>query len=196
MSTLFDGPVGAFDVIVLAIIVVSAVMSLGRGMIREGFSIISFAAGVVAMLYARKFLRGPLEAILPESWPPLVAQIIPVVVGFFAAYGLAAFIGGRLARLIHSSPEIGLIDRIAGAAFGIARGLLAAVVFVLLMKQVLPEDATPTFVSRSRSYPVLEGIATWVEARFPALVEKAHDVIVAPISEDLKSTAPTPGADR
>lgn len=195
MSTLFDGPIGAFDIIVLAIIVVSMVMSLGRGLIREASSVISFIIGGAAAWYAVKFLRAPLESIIPDSWPDITASVVLVVVGFFAAYSLAAFVGGRLSRLIHSSPEIGLVDRMAGAAFGIARGLLAAVLFVLLMKQVLPEDATPTFVSRSRSYPVLEGIATWVESHFPGFVEKARDTVVAPTDENQKVPAPKPGAD-
>ena len=34
-----------FDFVVLAVIVVSAVMSLGRGLIREAFSVISFIIG-------------------------------------------------------------------------------------------------------------------------------------------------------
>ena len=47
--------------------------------------------------------------------PPV---LVGAVVGFLAAYSLAAFLGGRLSKLIHSSPEIGVIDRIVKEPVG------------------------------------------------------------------------------
>ncbi|MEZ5936629.1 MAG: CvpA family protein [Hyphomonadaceae bacterium] len=165
----------------LAIIVVSAVMSLGRGLIREASSVASFVVGGLAAYYALMFFQKPLASIMPKGWPSITPGAILVVVGFLAAYSLAAFLGGRISRVIHSSPEIGLVDRLAGAAFGVARGVLAAVLFVLLMKQVLPEDAAPTFVSRSQSYPLLNVAATWLEEHVPGFVEKARETITSPV---------------
>lgn len=163
----------AFDVIILAVIVVSAVMSLGRGLIREAFSVISFIIGGLAAYYALQFFKGPLSSIIPKDWPTVTPSAILVVVGFLAAYSLAAFVGGRLSKLIHASPEIGVVDRIAGAAFGVVRGVLAAILFVLLMHQVLPESDTPAFVSKAHSYPYLNDAATWIQKQVPGLVEGA-----------------------
>lgn len=168
----------AFDVIILAVIVVSAVMSLGRGLIREAFSVISFIIGGLAAYFALQTFREPLASVIPADWPSITPSAILVVVGFLAAYSLAAFIGGRLSKLIHASPEIGVVDRLAGAAFGVVRGVLAAILFVLLMHQVLPEADTPTFVSKARSYPYLNDAASWIQERVPGFVEGAAEAAV------------------
>jgi membrane protein required for colicin V production len=180
VSGLFESAVSVFDVIILAVIVVSAVMSLGRGLIREAFSVISFIIGGLAAYYCMVFFEKPLASIIPKSWPSVTPSAILVVIGFLAAYSLAAFLGGRLSKLIHSSPEIGVIDRIAGALFGVVRGILAAILFVLLMQQVLPDNATPSFVAKAQSYKYLNGAASWIRDNIPGFVARASETIKEP----------------
>ena len=189
MSDLFQGPLSPFDLVILAVVVVSAVMSLGRGLIREASSVISFIIGGIVAWIALALFHEPLSSVIPESWPPITAAALLIIVGFLAAYSLAAFVGGRLSRLIHASPEIGLIDRLAGAAFGVARGLLAAVLFVLLMQQVLPDDAMPSFISRSQSYRLLDVAASWIRDIVPGFVEKARDTIATSPLESVDDTS-------
>ena len=182
MSALFEGPVTWFDVIVVAVIVVSAVMSLGRGLVREAFSVVSFivgfAVGMVTLTYLEPILRGLIAPKATGIDP--VAAGITFGIGFLAAYVAAAFLGGRLSKLIHSSPEIGVLDRLTGAAFGIARGVLAMILFILLMQQVIPENATPQEIAKSRSYPYLSGAASWIRSTVPGFVKSATDVIREP----------------
>lgn len=182
MADLFSGPIGAFDVIVVAVIVVSAIMSLGRGLIREATSVISFIIGGLVAYYALVLFEEPVAAVLPKDWPSIAPAAILVVVGFLAAYSLAAFLGARVSKLIHSNPEIGLVDRLAGAVFGVARGLLAVILFILLMQQVLPDEATPQFVADSKSYELLSGAAEWIRDHVPGFVDRARDTIEQPVS--------------
>jgi len=182
VADLFQGPLSAFDIIVLAVIVVSAVMSLGRGLIREASSVISFIIGGLAAYYALVLLERPLASVIPDSLPAITPSAILVVLGFLAAYSLAAYLGGRLSKLIHSSPEIGLVDRLAGAVFGVARGALAVILFILLMQQVLPAEATPRFVAESRFFPYADAAASWIRDHVPGFVDRARETIEAPVS--------------
>jgi membrane protein required for colicin V production len=182
VADLFSGPLSAFDIIVLAVIVVSAVMSLGRGLIREASSVISFIIGGLAAYYALVLFEKPLASIMPASWPEITPSAICVVIGFLVAYSLAAYVGGRLSKLIHSSPEIGLVDRLAGAVFGVFRGALAIILFILLMQQVLPEEATPRFVADSRFFPYADAAAGWIRDHVPGFVDRARDTIESPVS--------------
>ncbi|HEV7691230.1 MAG TPA: CvpA family protein [Hyphomonadaceae bacterium] len=172
-----------FDAVVLAVIVLSAVMSLGRGLIREAFSVMSFVIGGLAAFYALAFFEKPLKGVISPKDESMIPAAILVVVGFIAAYSLAAFLGGRLSKLIHSSPEIGVIDRIAGAVFGIFRGLLASILFVLLMQQILPENATPQPIAKSYSYPYLSGAASWIRSTVPGFVKSATEAIREPVPD-------------
>jgi membrane protein required for colicin V production len=172
-----------FDAVVLAVIVLSAVMSLGRGLIREAFSVISFVIGGLAAFYALAFFEKPLKGVISPNDESMIPAAILVVVGFIAAYSLAALLGGRLSKLIHNSPEIGVIDRIAGAVFGIFRGLLASILFVLLMQQVLPENATPQPIAKSYVYPYLSGAAGWIRSTVPGFVKSATEAIREPVPD-------------
>lgn len=183
MSDLVESPGLWFDIAILCIVIVSAVMSLGRGLIREAFSVISFIIGGLAAYYCVVLFEKPLAGVIPKGWPSITPSAILVVVGFLAAYSLAAFLGGRLSKLIHSSPEIGVIDRIAGAAFGVVRALLAAILFVLLMQQVLPDNATPSFVAKAQSYKYLNGAASWIRGNIPGFVARASETIKEPVSD-------------
>lgn len=180
MSDLFEATLQPFDIIIVAVIVVSAVMALGRGLIREAFSVVSFIIGGVVAYYCVVLFRQPLDDLIPDSWPSITSTAILVVVGFMAAYSLAAFVGGRLSKLIHAAPEIGVMDRLAGAAFGVLRGVLAAVLFVLLMHEVLP-NATPNFIIKSRSYEYLGVAANWIRDYVPDFVERASTTIQEPL---------------
>lgn len=177
-----------FDIVVLAVIVISAVMSLGRGLIREAFSVISFIIGGLAAFYALAFFEGPLKSIISPNADSMVPAAILVVVGFLVAYSLAAFVGGRLSKLIHASPEIGVVDRIAGAAFGIARGALAAVLFILLMQQVMTDNATPAPIAKAYTYPYLSGAAGWIRDTVPGFVQGATEAVRPQAPETAGST--------
>ncbi len=171
----------AFDLILLIVIVVSMVMSLGRGLIREAASVLSFIVGGIVGFIFMQLLGGVVRPLLPDSWSDLVPAVILFLLGFLVAYSLAAFIGGRLSRLVHSSPEIGLLDRLAGAAFGVARGILGGILFVLLVQQVLPEDSMPSWLVSAYSYDFLEPAASWIRDTIPGFVEKAGEAIAEPV---------------
>jgi membrane protein required for colicin V production len=178
-----------FDIVVLAVIVVSAVMSLGRGLIREAFSVISFLIGGLAAFYALAFFEAPLKGIIsPNDDESMIPAAILVIVGFLAAYSLAAFVGGRLSKLIHASPEIGVVDRLAGAVFGIARGALASILFILLMQQVVQDNATPAPIAKAYTYPYLSGAAGWIRNTVPGFVQSATEAVRTPATEGAEGT--------
>ena len=90
-------PPWVFDVVVIAVIILSAVMSIGRGLIREAFSVISFLIGGLSAWLCIKLFQAPLaQVIAPNDPKSMVPGLILFAVGFLAAYGLAAFIGQRL----------------------------------------------------------------------------------------------------
>ncbi|ACT59633.1 CvpA family protein [Hirschia baltica] len=175
MEEFAGSQITAFDVIVVAIIVVSAIMSLSRGLVREASSILSFIAGGIAALFLVKFFGEPARALVPGDWPKVTADIILGVIGFVGVYIAAGWFGSQLAKLIHTSPQIGSLDRIAGAIFGAARGMLAIVLFVLLMHMMIPKDNTPALIANSKLYPYADNAATWFSENFPGFVQQAKD---------------------
>ena len=165
-----------FDGLVIALIAVSALMGFARGFLREVSSIVAFAVAAIAAYLAVLNLQDMAAEALPSDWPPAAVNAILAIVVFSVAFIIAAWIGNSLAKAAHKSAEIGALDRIFGLAFGAARGAFAAALGILIIRFIIPADATPTGVLEGATYPFLSAAADWLESFFPT--------VEAPLPED------------
>ncbi len=117
-----------FDYVVLAVLAVSVLLGLWRGVVGE---ILALLAWVVAFLVARA------EAAEVANWLP--AQIGDPALRLAAAYAVvvvAVLLGFALVRLLLKlllrAAGLGLLDRLLGGAFGAFRGVLVVLVAVLV----------------------------------------------------------------
>jgi membrane protein required for colicin V production len=117
-----------FDWIVIAVVVASALFAFLRGIIKE---LLALAAWVVGLGAALVF-AGPLGAQLPEirNYPSLryVLAFVAILVAVLVAGALLAWALRGGARAI----GLGFVDRGLGAMFGVARGLLVVLIFVII----------------------------------------------------------------
>jgi membrane protein required for colicin V production len=164
-------PPWVFDVVVVAIVILSAVMSIGRGLIRETFSILAFIIGGISAYLCISLFQEPLGQVLSPDRPSVAPAVILFLVGFLVAYVLAAFLGARLSKLFNESPEIGLFDRLAGALLGVVKGVVACVLFIVLLHQVVPAGQEPPEIAKSQSYPLLDGAAGWIGGGLSGVIE-------------------------
>lgn len=118
----------AFDYAVLGVLAASLLLGAWRGVTSE---VLALAGWVVGFLVARAY-AGDVAA-LYERWladPTMryAAGFATVVVGVLVVFGI-----GRLAlSMLLRAVGLGLIDRLLGAAFGVLRGVVVALVGVLL----------------------------------------------------------------
>ena len=118
----------AFDLVVIGVVALSALLAFVRGFVRVT---VSLAAWVVAALAAIHFSE-PLGAVLPDFGGAPATRYVAA----FALIAIAVLIAGavtgwllwRLVRVIGLGP----VDRVLGAVVGVARGLLLVVLAVLL----------------------------------------------------------------
>lgn len=173
MLEMFTG----FDAIVIGVVIVSAIMAFARGFLRELATLGAFIAALAAAYYARVFLKNAVVGLLPENVHPLAADAILVITAFVIVYVTVAWFGQHLSKNIHGGEGIGLFDHIAGLVFGIARGGVALVFFVVLLNLALADDRVPPFIQKSFAYPYLKGVASLVtgEAREAAAVPQTAE---------------------
>jgi len=149
------------DYALLTIVGLSAMYSVFRGFIREVLSLVSW---VLAFWIAIKF-----SADLAESFTGFIA--IPEIrfISAFLLIFLAIMIGGIfISRLIVTLLQVGglrAFDRLIGAGFGVARGIVIVTVLVLLGSQS-PLTGEPAW-QQSRMVPYLQRVATWASDRIP-----------------------------
>lgn len=117
------------DWIFLAILLVSLVVGAWRGLVYEVLSLLNWiAAFVLAQWFA------------PEVglWLPMTgaSEVVRYGAGFVLVFVLALFAGGLVAFLVRKLvAAMGLrpVDRVLGAAFGLARGVVVALVIAVLV---------------------------------------------------------------
>ena len=170
-----------FDFAALVVLGLSGVMAFARGLIREVFSIIAFIGGAIAAVFFASMGRPLVEQFTPLSGP--LASVAAGLIIFLIVFIIITVITSAVAKTAHQSTEIGSFDRAAGLAFGILRGILVVSLFVLLMRQTQPTDATTPAdpmqdaVRGARTYPIYEGVAKVLEAVLPQARDRARDII-------------------
>ncbi len=117
-----------FDYVVIAIVGLSILLSVIRGLVRE---VLALLAWVIAFLMAN-FFAGPLATLLPDEMSNVEVRLL---VGFGAAFvvvllsmSLLAMFASKLVK----NAGLGVEDRMLGGVFGLARGMLVVMVLVLL----------------------------------------------------------------
>lgn len=165
---------GGFDIVVLLLLVISGLMSLARGFLRETVSI----AALVAGLFAALFLFGRFQNTAQDMIQPLWLANGALGLGSFAlAYMLVTFIlRGGVKRLRGREP--GFLDRLLGLGFGIFRGLLISSLFVILWTTASRDRSTPTWIEDATFYPILNPITqVMMSVPFARLKDSAQDTV-------------------
>jgi membrane protein required for colicin V production len=116
-----------FDYAVLIVLGLSLLLSLIRGLVRE---IVSVAGWVAAFTLSIMF-SGTVAALLPATLGPMLAGLLGYLLVFACILLVAGFVGLILSMLVRAA-GFGLLDRMLGMAFGIARGAVIIVVLVML----------------------------------------------------------------
>ena len=116
------------DLAVLAIIGVSAVLSLFRGFVREAISLAGWIAG---LWFAFNFLHVGAEWFVRWVESPEIRLVLGFVV-LLAAVLVVAGVVARLAGGLVDVTGLGGTDRVLGMIFGAGRGAVVVAVLVLL----------------------------------------------------------------
>lgn len=135
------------------------VLGLSRGFVLEFFAV---AKWIAAMIVTRLYV-APLTSYLHARFPqPGAAEVLAFGL-LFAGVLLAMGLFGGLLKRATSQASLGGFDRLLGAVFGMAKGILLAAIGVLLF--TLGYDVVyggsasrPSAFTTSRSYPFLKAV--------------------------------------
>lgn len=115
-----------FDYVVIAVVVLSVLLAVFRGVVRE----IAALAGWAAALILSGLFAQELAQWLPMSLSHLLRAVIAYLVIFLSVLLLSGVLGLLLAKMFHAA-GLGFTDRAVGALFGFVRG--AVIVFIGVM---------------------------------------------------------------
>ena len=116
-----------FDLIVIGIVALSTIFAFWRGLIRVVMSLVALIAAVLAAIQ----FSPAVAAMLPALGDPVTRYVAAFALIFIVVALVGALLGWVLSRAIRAI-GLGFVDRLLGAVFGVARGVLIVVIAVLL----------------------------------------------------------------
>ena len=149
------------DIVIVAAILISVVVGLVRGFIKEAISLTALLFAIWAALYF-----GPAVGTATASW--LDSAELQMWFGRILVFAIILSIGGLLgwglSKLVRLSILSGM-DRFLGALFGFCRGILLIAVIIVL-GQFSDMDESGWWKS-SVLIPHLETVAEWIKVMAP-----------------------------
>lgn len=117
----------AFDFMVIGVVGLSTVLAFMRGFVRVFVSLAAWVLGVVGAVRFSEVVGGMLPDFGETPATRYIVAFVLILVGVLIVGALLGYLLSRLLRAV----GLGFLDRMLGAVFGAARGLLIAVILVL-----------------------------------------------------------------
>ncbi|ETI62070.1 CvpA family protein [Marinomonas profundimaris] len=144
------------DWLIIAVVVLSTLLSLKRGFVKEVLSLLTW---VVAFVVSVKFSDQMQALLLDQVQNDQIRYIVSFVSLFIATLVVGALVSYLLGTLIQVT-GLSSTDRVLGTLFGFARGGLIVVAFVSLLS-LSPAIEKTEFWKTSQLIPQLGQLNDW-----------------------------------
>ena len=151
------------DLVVLAVLAVSALVAFLRGLVREVLGLAAWVGAIFAGVWALPRVKPHFQQWLGTSpWIDPVAFAVVFIISLIVLLLLSRWISA----LVRASP-IGGLDRTLGLVFGLARGAALIIIAYILGGLVLPVVQWPKAVLDARCIDFAYQGATWAVEQMP-----------------------------
>jgi membrane protein required for colicin V production len=153
--------VSSVDYVIIAIIAISAVIGLWRGLVREALSLLVW----VAAFWIAYGWAGSFEVHLSGAISDRTLRLVSAFVLLFLLVHVVGFVISRLLTALLESAGLSGVNRVAGGGFGVVRGLLLVAAAVLVARMT-PISEEPLWRDSYMVGLFSEGLA-WVQRYYP-----------------------------
>jgi membrane protein required for colicin V production len=156
-------PITILDLVLLAVMLISGLLAMVRGFMREILSIAAWGAAALVTLYSYSKLLPTAKTYLNSDTIASIAVVAGVFIGTLI---IVSVITVRISDMILDS-RIGALDRTLGFLFGLARGLLIVVVAYEFFIWLVPDKQRPDWVVGAKSRTMLDSTGEWLKGLLP-----------------------------
>ncbi|MHA6288355.1 CvpA family protein [Maricaulis sp. CAU 1757] len=177
-----DGALTAFDLAGLGILLVSGLLALVRGFVREALSVTAFVAASLATLWSLPAFIGPARDMIDPDW------LAPLAIGgiiFLIIYLAVTFVTSSLSKGLAKGEDVNVVDRSLGFGFGVLRGLVLLGLGVIFIAATFGEAGRPpVWVREARIYPLVNATARALQSLAPETSRIAETAPLADADDD------------
>ncbi len=151
------GPITYLDAALIAVCFISGLLAMYRGFAREMLSIVSWAVAAAAVLYFVLYHKPFAQEMAQQMGTQVaVAQIVVGAVIFLIVLIVVHLITARISDTILDS-RIGMVDRVLGFLFGVARGFILIVIPYMFYAAFFPDtNQHYPWVREAKSLPYIK----------------------------------------
>jgi len=161
-------PITLLDIILIGIMLISGLLALIRGFMREILSITAWVIAAVATLYAIAKLVPWAKTYFNNEF---VAYAVVVGGTFLGTLLIVSVLTVRFSDMVLDS-RVGALDRTLGFLFGLGRGLLIVTVAFVFFDWLVPARSQPGWMTGAKSRVVLERTGEWLQSLLPEDIDK------------------------
>ncbi len=150
----------SIDYVILAVVIVSALIGVWRGFVREALSLLIW---VVAFWFAYSWSQ-PLAFMLVDYIDDPGLRLIVTFVVLFLSIHIVGFVVSRLLSVLIKSVGLKGVDRVAGGGFGLLRGVIIIAVVVLLVE--MTPITQQMMWQQSFMVSVFKDVLAWIQLHY------------------------------
>ena len=151
------------DLALLAVLLISGLIGLSRGFVREVLGLIAWVAASYLAFRMRGQFSAPIGSVVGKEFAE-PASFVAVFVVALIVFSIVAGVVGKMAR----GSVLGGVDRTLGFLFGIARGVVLLFAAYAVGGMLVPSDRWPPDIAASRALPYLYRGALWAMEYMPS----------------------------
>ena len=156
-------PITLLDIILILVMLLSGLLAMVRGFMREVLSIAAWVLAAGATLYS----YGKLLPYAKQYFNSDIVAAIAVVGGVFLLTLLIVSVFTiKISDMVLDS-RVGALDRSIGFLFGLARGLIIVVIAFQFFIWLVPDRSQPQWVKGAKSRVVLASTGQWLMSLLP-----------------------------
>lgn len=156
-------PITLLDILLLVVMLISGLLAMIRGFMREVLSIAAWGIAALVTLYSY-------SRVLPLAKQYFSSDMLAagVAIGgvFLLTLLIVSIITVRISDMVLDS-RVGALDRTLGFLFGLGRGLIIVVVAFLFFSWLVPDRSQPEWVRGAKSKVVLQSTGQWLMSMLP-----------------------------
>lgn len=156
-----------FDLIVIGVVGLSALLSFFRGFIREVLSLGAWVGASIVTIYAFPHVSEWMQTKIANE---TVANGVASMGTFFVALIVIGMFVRLLGKYVKSGSDVGVLDNLLGISFGAARGMLVVVIGYFIMGIFIGEEE-PEWLETAITKPYVEQTAEWLAQVAPEYME-------------------------
>jgi membrane protein required for colicin V production len=165
------GPFTYLDIGVVLIALISGLLAMYRGLTREVLSIVSWALAGLAALYFVLFQK-PIAQDLAGQYFGGKVEIAQIAIGsaiFLIVLIIVHLVTMRFSDSVLDS-RVGMIDRLLGFVFGVARGFLLVVIMFMFFNFFVGAKNSPEWVTNAQTLSYLQSSGATLQNMLSAYV--------------------------